>query len=259
MKVFQLDTEERRAWYWKATDLAIQREAKKRRELIERRLMEQLEVILALPAVDIFTLERNIERLPSIRPLYQELYELEGIKYANDVVDDLQAKFDAELDRQRIQLTTITAIGGLLAFSMDSIIRSVDNNTKDILRGEIAGLRDDVAGVPELKEKLRNNYAVLAVARSIRVGRTEVARIANFASLEAAIASGLPLQKMWISMRDGRVRATPEWNHVEPDGQVRDLINRFMVSGEQLLFPVDPAGSASNTINCRCVMGFVRR
>lgn len=259
MKLFQLDTEERKAWYWKATDLAIQKEAEKRADLIEKRLNEQLEAILALPAVDIFTLERNIERLPSIRPLYQELYELEGEKYANDVVDDLQAKFDAELDRQRIQLSTMTAIGGFLAFSMDTIIRSVDNTTKEILNSEIANLRDDVSGVPELKEKLRNNYAVLAASRSLRVGRTEVARIANFASLEASIASGLPLKKMWVSMRDSRVRATPEWNHREPDGQVRDLRERFRVSGEQLLFPVDPAGSASNTINCRCVMGFVRR
>ena len=258
MKVFDLNTQERRAWYWKATDLALQKEAEKRKELIEQRLNEQVSQLLALPSVDIFTLEQNIEKLPSIRPLYQELYELEGAKYANDVVDDLQAKFNTELDRRVIEANVLTAVGGFLSFGVDSIIRSVDNNTKEILKSEISGLREEISDVDELKTELKKNYALLSASRAIRVGRTEVARVANFASLEAAIASGLPLQKMWVSMGDMRLRATPEWNHVEPDGQVRDLRQRFLVSGEQLLFPVDPAGSASNTINCRCVMGFVR-
>jgi len=36
-------------------------------------------------------------------------------------------------------------------------------------------------------------------------------------------------------------------------GQEREVEEPFDVGGEKLLYPRDPAGSASMTINCRCV------
>jgi hypothetical protein len=31
----------------------------------------------------------------------------------------------------------------------------------------------------------------------------------------------------------------------------------FIVSGEELMYPGDPSGSAGNVINCRCAIGYV--
>jgi uncharacterized protein with gpF-like domain len=49
-------------------------------------------------------------------------------------------------------------------------------------------------------------------------------------------------------MRDGDTRDA----HDEADGQEVGTDEDFAVGGEALRFPADPAGSAGNTINCRC-------
>lgn len=56
------------------------------------------------------------------------------------------------------------------------------------------------------------------------------------------------LTKRWDTRMDGRERL---WHH-DADGQVRPLMQPFLVGGEPLLFPVDPRGRPDNVINCRC-------
>lgn len=57
-------------------------------------------------------------------------------------------------------------------------------------------------------------------------------------------------QKMWVTRHDDRVRPT----HVVADNQIVKIGSSFEVGGEHLRYPGDPSGSASETINCRCVM-----
>ena len=62
-------------------------------------------------------------------------------------------------------------------------------------------------------------------------------------------AQELPgLRKQW--RRSGALHARITHDHA--DGQVRPVDEKFMVGGEELDFPRDPAGSAGNTINCGC-------
>lgn len=56
------------------------------------------------------------------------------------------------------------------------------------------------------------------------------------------------LSKQWDTRMDGKERP---WHH-EANGQERSLPEPFLVGGEALLFPVDPRGTPSNVINCRC-------
>ena len=56
--------------------------------------------------------------------------------------------------------------------------------------------------------------------------------------------------KVWDSSGDARTR--PE--HAMADGQAVPMSQPFMVGGEPLMYPGDPAGSAANTIQCRCIM-----
>ena len=53
-----------------------------------------------------------------------------------------------------------------------------------------------------------------------------------------------------MSMHDSKVRD----DHAEADGQEVGMDEAFDVGGEQLMYPGDPAGSAGNTINCRCTV-----
>lgn len=59
---------------------------------------------------------------------------------------------------------------------------------------------------------------------------------------------GAPSAKMWLSMRDDRVRPS----HVDADGQEIPENLRFQVGSELLREPRDPNGSIGETANCRC-------
>ena len=54
--------------------------------------------------------------------------------------------------------------------------------------------------------------------------------------------------KVWDSESGRRTRPA----HLEADGQKVPIDQPFIVGGEALMYPGDPAGSAANTIQCRC-------
>jgi F like protein len=92
--------------------------------------------------------------------------------------------------------------------------------------------------------------------RAERIFRTEVLRVQSIASQarmkmnEAAMRrAGWALGKRWLATPDKRARIS----HLLAMGQERAVDEPFNVGGEELMYPRDPAGSASNTINCRCV------
>ncbi len=70
----------------------------------------------------------------------------------------------------------------------------------------------------------------------------------SYGSIQAAKQSGLRLTKVWLSTPDGRTRA----DHRDADGQEVGIDEMFDVGGEELAYPGDPSGSASNVCQCRC-------
>lgn len=89
-------------------------------------------------------------------------------------------------------------------------------------------------------------------ARAKTIAVTEVNRAWNF----GVLAHGLTVQqdlrlqvlKRWDSKDDTRVRAA----HEAADGQTVPVSQPFIVDFEPLMAPLDPSGSPSNVINCRC-------
>jgi hypothetical protein len=104
----------------------------------------------------------------------------------------------------------------------------------------------DYAGVENWPER----------ARTVAV--TEVNRAYVFGGLAAAqrlqIRLGT-LYKRWDARRDEATRAA----HRRAHGQTRVVNQFFEVGGEHLMAPLDPSGSASNVINCRCRSSYLRR
>lgn len=97
--------------------------------------------------------------------------------------------------------------------------------------------------------------------QALRIARTETTAAANYASTVSSSISGVVTDKVWISAQDARTRRPPEsqFNHYAMNG-VRVAYNEaFNVSGENLMFPGDPKGSAGNVINCRCSSAVVPR
>jgi len=93
--------------------------------------------------------------------------------------------------------------------------------------------------------------------RSETIARTEVVRASNFGSMSAAMQAeddfDIELKKIWIRTYDSRVRDA----HAKAGSHKPiPLDEKFVVGGEKLLMPGDPNGSASNTIRCRCAIGY---
>ena len=97
----------------------------------------------------------------------------------------------------------------------------------------------------------------LAGYRANLIARTEIHSAANAGALEAAQESGVVALKEWIAVEDARTRDgdNSDFDHINVEPV--PINSPFIVSGEELMFPGDPAGSAGNIINCRCAMGYI--
>lgn len=117
-----------------------------------------------------------------------------------------------------------------------------------IAAGEgIGKIRDRIAALldPELGDGWRWEAAAQRVARTEAVGAYNGG---TQAAAAAAAAAGERLVKEWLATHDSRTRPS----HAAADGQRRALEQPFTVGGWPLMFPGDPAGPASEVINCRC-------
>lgn len=120
------------------------------------------------------------------------------------------------------------------------------------------GIRDG-DDIPTVTARVDSVLSVTASERwrnrARTVARTETMGAVNAgafrsAQLEAEARGDLAPFKLWLSTDDTRTRPT----HVAADQQRTLLSEPFRVGGAALLFPGDPAGPASEVINCRCTM-----
>lgn len=115
--------------------------------------------------------------------------------------------------------------------------------------GEMAGDSiDQIAG------RIRRVFTQASGYRSRMIARTETIGAANAGSLAGARQSGVVGQKVWLAARDHRTRST----HIAADGQKVGVDEKFAVGASRMDHPHDPAGGASEVVNCRCTMLFER-
>ena len=120
-----------------------------------------------------------------------------------------------------------------------------------VSRGIEEGLTNrEVAALIKKDGKIYSSY------RSNMIARTESHSAANAASHEQAKSSGAVKKKKWIAAFDDRTRSgdNSSFDHTNVASVRIEL--PFEVSGEELMHPGDPAGSAGNIIMCRCAMGY---
>jgi len=92
--------------------------------------------------------------------------------------------------------------------------------------------------------------------RAERIARTECMRSYSQGSYLSATQGreryGLRIVKTWHAILDDRVRDA----HAELDGTTVELDIPFDANGEPMKHPIDPNASASNCVNCRCVVSY---
>jgi hypothetical protein len=97
---------------------------------------------------------------------------------------------------------------------------------------------------------LKTQFNRYSTYQAKRLVRTEATNAANYATIVSAqsVFDGRDLMKTWHTSLDGRERAS----HGAANGQTVPNAGKFSVQGQFLKWAGDPAGSASNVINCRC-------
>ena len=129
-------------------------------------------------------------------------------------------------------------------------IKRINTTTWEQLRKTIQDSVDNGDSIATLADKITEKYDFILAnnGRARTIARTEAQGISNASSMEGYRQADVE-KKEWLSVQDGNVRD----GHVSADGQIVNLNQHFLVDGELLMFPGDPAGSAANVINCRCI------
>lgn len=100
-----------------------------------------------------------------------------------------------------------------------------------------------------------DRQAQIELNRAMRITRTEGGRINNVAAMDTMIAAkemGADVVKRWSAALDARTRDS----HMMLDGEVKEIDEPF---SNGLMHPGDPAGDASEVVNCRCKVQEVAR
>lgn len=148
------------------------------------------------------------------------------VKLSKRVYDDvgkLQKQVISEITRGFADASHVTQIAESMAFDTD-IAAEIKRN--------VGGRADQ------------------ALRRSMTIARTEKGRVLSDSRLDAmrkAKAAGADIVKQWDSTLDGRTRS----EHVNADGQIRELEEPFVVGGRKGMAP-HKFGIAAQDVNCRC-------
>ena len=145
---------------------------------------------------------------------------------------------------------TQNVINTVLTESYDKI-EGISKTSKDKIKSLIQKGVQDGLGVDEIARNIRSGVG--SMQRATLIARTEVIAASNRGSIEGARATGLPMKKVWLSTPDERTR--PEHVSVQP---VETIDALFRVGNDDMKYPGDISNGASpsNTINCRCAVGY---
>jgi len=127
-------------------------------------------------------------------------------------------------------------------------ITSVNTTTQNIVAGQLRqGLdagEDLNALAARIKSKLGGNRK-----KAQSIARTQTGGAVSSGRHEGNVVAGVKT-KDWVTSGDGQVRSS----HVTAGRQKPIPVNeRFVVGSDRLMYPGDPAGSAAEIINCRCL------
>lgn len=185
--------------------------------------------------------------------LYIELYKQIGFRFAKwySLNFEKYIKKDFHNDYEDIWNEKFAYIGSSVAG--ERVVSISGNRRKEFIKvlqrymadEEFQSMNEAQAG-----RILRKKFDELSVSNAKRIVRTESVNAANYATNQSAIDvfGRNNLEKEWIATLDSRVRI----EHIEANGQIVDMNEKFNVGGELLSYPGDSAGSAWNVINCRC-------
>ena len=124
--------------------------------------------------------------------------------------------------------------------NVGTLVVGINDTTKAKIQNVINNSFGNGEGINSTGNEIRNAIIGMGVLRANLIARTEVHRTASFANEMVAENMGIAgTRKEWVAVADGRTRAT----HIQATGQQVGLEEPFIVGGDRLKYPGDPAGS----------------
>lgn len=201
---------------------------------------------------------RKAQLLQTIDRLIRTNYQKNGEYYRA-----WKAAFEA-LIGQTYMVGARQAAGLNLSFTLQSpeVLRAIDERTaqlakwigEDTAKQVTAAIRAAEKAGFSIEETARlvqsSVYGEnLTDVRATRIARTEAAHAMSRGSWDQAMALGIYQSKEWLSFDDLKTRTT----HIGYGNTGRQPMG-YRYGG--MLYPLDPAGGPSDTINCRCQLVF---
>lgn len=190
--------------------------------------------------------------------IYRDLYTDIGMRFAKWYVNNFRKFITKAVDTSAfddIWANAFASFGSAIGAQRVTLVNGTAKKTLiDLTERLMKDPEFMTLGAVEKGRILRNQFNQYSQWQAERLVRTEATAAANFAQSQAAqtIFSPEQMQKEWIASFDDRVRDT----HAQADGQIVMANNTFLVGGQPMMFPGDPAGGAAETINCRCSVAY---
>lgn len=186
-----------------------------------------------------------------------------GADAVPDLLDAAGIRLTLRPTVSRAQLEVISQfradlVQGVTADVRDQVTREI---ARSVLGGRslaqaLQGIQRELATQPD---RATGRLGSLA-SQAERIVRTEMGTAFSLANhlRQEEVAAELPaIRKYWLTAADGRVRLDHALagQRYRPGGQPGPIrvSESFTVGGERARFPHDPALTAANRINCRCV------
>ena len=240
--------------YWKKFDtnrLTNQRYGERR---FIRGLKEQVDTILAvLPQAGASAIVNDLDQFLKTEPLkeaYKDVYGKVGGDFARDSFTSLTGKSQkAESDWIEYMRNFATTQAGT------RIQRVSDVTLRRVRRGLEQGISEGL-GTEEIARLIEDSNAVNRVRARV-IARTEIISASNAGADLGARSTGLTLEKEWLASIDGNERDEHRIANNEYQKTPIAMDEKFIVGGEECMYPGDPHLSPGNVINCRCVHVFL--
>ena len=136
-------------------------------------------------------------------------------------------------------------------------VKYINDYTLALLQSELEEGVQAGESLSQLSKRIDDLYLLQIIPnRSQTIAATETCAAFNYGSQQAAIASDLTLNKVWLATEDAHTRPT----HAEADGQTVGMDEPFNVGGSQLMYPGDSSlgADAGEIVNCRCTQFYQR-
>ncbi len=203
-----------------------------------------------------------LEQQGSLKHLIVSLYQDVGTDSGESVLKDLKydqkpfetkdtsSGFDLNLHAPDVLVYLLSLAGTKVQQITDTTLAQLQSTLE---AGVQAG-----ESIAQLSKRIDDLYLLQIIPnRSQTIAASEVAAANNYGSHEAAKASDLSLNKVWLATDDSHTRP----DHREADGQTVGVDEPFKVGGSQLMYPGDISlgASADEIIRCRCTQYYERK